>query len=217
MDGERGCHRTTAHPSEDRRQDGRVDADVNERFPVVALVSSRGGMDALSQVLTPLPRNLPAAVIALQHTSPAAPGLLATILAQRTALPVRFADDRDPLVPGQVLVIPPAAHMLVGTDATVRLIKTGPLPPARPSADLLLATLAVALGPRVVAVVLTGGGTDASLGTQAIHAYGGRVMVQDEPSSERYGMPDASVHADPTGRPVPLDQIAGALLGLLAS
>jgi two-component system, chemotaxis family, protein-glutamate methylesterase/glutaminase len=192
-----------------------MDAEVNERFPVVALVSSTGGLDALSQVLTPLPPGFPAAVIALQHTSPTAPGMLADILARRTALPVRFADDGDPLVPGQVLVIPPAAHMLVGADATIRLIHTGSLPPARPSADLLLSTLAVALGPRAVAVVLTGGGTDASLGTQAIHAYGGHVMVQDEASSQLYGMPSASVHADHPGRPVPLDHIATALLALL--
>jgi len=105
--------------------------------------------------------------------------------------------------------------MLVGPDAMVRLIKTGSLPPARPSADLLLSTLAVALGPRAVAVVLTGGGTDASLGTQAIHAYGGQVMVQDEASSQVYGMPGASVHADHPGRPIPLHQIAAALLALL--
>jgi two-component system chemotaxis response regulator CheB len=192
-----------------------VDAEVNERFPVVALVSSAGGLDALSQILTPLPPTFPAAVIALQHTSPTAPGVLADILDRRTALPVRFADDGDPLLPGQVLVIPPAVHMLVGADGAVRLIKTGSLPPARPSADLLLATLAVALGPRAVAVVLTGGGTDASLGTQAIHAYGGHVIVQDEASSQIYGMPHASIHADHPGRPLPLDQIADALLALL--
>jgi len=192
-----------------------VDAEVNERFPVVALVSSAGGLDALSQVLTPLPPSFPAAVIALQHTSPTAPGLLADILARRTSLPVRSAADGDPLLPGQVLVIPPAVHMLVGADATVRLINTGSLPPARPSADLLLSTLAVALGPRAVAVVLTGGGRDASLGTQAIHAYGGQVMVQDEASSQLYGMPEASMHADHPGRPLPLNQIADALLALL--
>jgi two-component system, chemotaxis family, protein-glutamate methylesterase/glutaminase len=182
---------------------------------VVALVSSAGGLDALSQVLTPLPPSFPAAVIALQHTSPTAPDLLADILARRTALPVRSADDGDPLLPGQVLLIPPAAHMLVGVDARIRLIKTGSLPPARPSADLLLATLAVALGPRAVAVVLTGAGTDASLGTQAIHAYGGHVIVQDEASSQIYGMPEASIHAEHAGGPVPLDQIAAALLALL--
>jgi two-component system chemotaxis response regulator CheB len=97
----------------------------------------------------------------------------------------------------------------------IRLINTGSLPPARPSADLLLSTLAVALGRRAVAVVLTGGGSDASLGAQAIHACGGHVMVQDQASSQLYGMPEASVHADHPGQPIPLDQIADALLALL--
>lgn len=78
-----------------------MDAEVNERFPVVALVSSTGGLDALSQVLTPLPPSFPAAVIALQHTSPTAPGLLADILAGRTRLPVRFADDPIPWCPAR--------------------------------------------------------------------------------------------------------------------
>ena len=192
-----------------------MENEVNERFPVVALVSSAGGLDALSRVLGPLPSTFPAAVIALQHTSPTGPAHLAAILERRTALPVRFARDGDPLAPGQVLVIPPAAHMLIGTDAVVRLIDTGNLPPARPSADLLLCTLAVALGPRAVAVVLTGGGSDGSLGAQAMHAFGGHVLVQDEASSQQYGMPGATVDADSPGRPHPLDDIAKDLVALL--
>jgi two-component system chemotaxis response regulator CheB len=192
-----------------------MDTEVNQRFPVVALVSSAGGLDALTRVLAPLPSTFPAAVVALQHTSPTGPAHLASILERRTALPVRFARDGDPLVPGQVLVIPPAAHMLIGTDAVVRLIKTGSIPPARPSADLLLCTLAVALGPRAVAVVLTGGGSDGSLGAQAMHAFGGRTLVQDEASSQQYGMPGAATSADTKGPPQPLDDIAKHLLALL--
>ena len=192
-----------------------METQVRERFPVVALVSSAGGLDALTRVLAPLPPTFPAAVIALQHTSPEAPSRLASILERRTALPVRAAQDGDPLVPGQVLVIPPAAHMLVGADAVVRLIKTGNLPPARPSADLLLSTLAVALGPRVIAVILTGGGTDGSLGVQALHAFGGHVLVQDQATSQQYGMPGAAVNADSPDAPQPLDDIAKNLLALL--
>jgi len=192
-----------------------VEIEATERFPVVALVSSAGGLDALTRVLAPLPPGFPAAVIALQHTSPTAPAQLADILERRTSLPVQFAHDGDPLVPGQVLVIPPGAHMLIGTDAVVRLIKAGAIPPARPSADLLLCTLAVALGPRAVAVVLTGSGTDGSLGVQAIHAFGGRTLVQDQASSQQYGMPHAAVNADSPGTPQPLNDIAQNLLALL--
>ena len=94
-----------------------MEIGVTERFPVVALVSSAGGLDALTRVLAPLPRSFPAAVIALQHTSPTSPGYLAGILGRRTTLPVRAAEDLDRCVPGHVLVIPPGSHMLVGTDA----------------------------------------------------------------------------------------------------
>ena len=192
-----------------------MEIDVSDRFAVVALVSSAGGLDALTRVLAPLPPTFPAAVIALQNTSPTSPGYLAGILRRRTVLPVRAAEDLDPLVPGQVLVIPPGSHMLVGADAVVRLIRTGSLPPARPSADLLLSTMAVALGPRAVAVVLTGGGSDGSLGVRAVHAFGGRVVVQDQATSQQYGMPAAAANADSPGTPQPLDEIAGHLLTLL--
>ena len=194
-----------------------MNLETRDRFSVVALVSSAGGLDALTRVLAPLEPDFPAAVIALQHTAPGVESRLARILDSRSALPVRAAADGDPLTPGEVLVIPAGAHMLVGTDARVRLINTGALPPARPSADLLLSTLAVALGPRAVAVVLTGTGTDGALGTQAMHVYGGRVLVQDEASSEQYGMPRATVDADHPGTPLPLDQIAGTLTSLLRS
>jgi two-component system chemotaxis response regulator CheB len=197
--------------------DAGMTVETRDRFAVVALVSSAGGLDALTRVLAPLEPGFPAAVIALQHTAPDFESQLAQILDSRGMLPVRAAADNDPLVPGEVLVIPAGAHLLVGTDARVRLIKTGALPPARPSADLLLSTLAVALGPRAIAVVLTGGGTDGALGTQAIHAYGGTVLVQDEASSQQYGMPRATVDAGHPGTPIPLDHIAEALTTLLRS
>src|SRR4051794_36117176 len=80
----------TARPSRlvDREEYAGMKDEVNERFPVVALVSSAGGLDALTRVLAPLPTTFPAAVIALQHTSPTAPAQLAAILGRRTALPV---------------------------------------------------------------------------------------------------------------------------------
>lgn len=64
----------------------------------------------------------------------------------------------DPLRPGHVLVAPPGRHTLITRDETIALIYSGPVPPCRPSPDLLLTTLALAAGPRVVAIVLSGEG-----------------------------------------------------------
>src|SRR3954471_11744561 len=81
--------------------------------PVVALVASAGGLDALSRVLAPLPVELPAAVLVVLHQDPTRASQLAGILGGHTALPVRAVRDGDRLQVGQVLVTPPAAHLIV--------------------------------------------------------------------------------------------------------
>ena len=183
--------------------------------PVVALVASAGGLDALTRVLAPLPAELPAAVLVGWHQDPTRASQLAAILDDRTALPVRPVRDGDRLQIGQVLVTPPAAHLIVTAAGVLGLIHTGSLPPARPSADLLLATLAVTAGPRALAVVLSGTGTDAQAGIRAVHRCGGTVLAQDEVSAQHFGMPSAAIATGLVHAVHPLDELAGAVLAHL--
>jgi two-component system chemotaxis response regulator CheB len=159
----------------------------------VALVCSTGGLDALTQVLAPLPDDLPAAVIVLQHISPDHPSELAELLNQRTALTVTVAIDGTALTPGQVLVTPPGKHTLIAGDQTIALIPSGTIPPYRPSADLLLTTLAASAGKRVIAVVLSGRGNDAATGASAVHRFGGTVIASTALSSTQAAMPQATI------------------------
>ena len=182
------------------------------KFPVIALVTSAGGLEALSQVLATLPGDLPAAVLVVQHLQPEHTSALADILDRRTDLAVVAAADGDELVRGRVLVAPPARHLLVTSEARIGLIDSGALPPARPSADLLLATLAVTCGPRVLAVVLTGRGTDAQAGIRAVAHCGGTVLAQDEATSAHFGMPSAAIDTELVRQVLPLREIAGAIL-----
>ncbi|MEU5263826.1 chemotaxis protein CheB [Amycolatopsis sp. NPDC021455] len=182
------------------------------RFPVVALVASAGGLDALSQVLGPLPADLPAAVLVAQHLDPSRTSQLTAILARRTALPVGEAADGGELVPGAVLVVPAARHLLVTSAARIGLLDTGALPPARPSADLLLATLAVTCGARALAVVLTGRGTDAQIGIRAVVHCGGTVFAQDEGTSAHFGMPGAAIGTGLVRAVLPLAEIGKAIV-----
>jgi two-component system chemotaxis response regulator CheB len=177
-------------------------------FPVVALVASAGGLDALSQVLSALPADLPAAIIVAQHIKPDRHSYLTEILRRRTALHVRQADNDDSLTPGTVLVTPPATHLLVTAEARIGLLDTGTLPPARPSADLLLATLAVTCGSRALAVVLTGEGTDAQVGIRAVTHCGGTVFAQDEATSAHFGMPGAAIATGHVHRVLALPDLA---------
>ncbi|MFL6140628.1 MAG: chemotaxis protein CheB [Labedaea sp.] len=181
------------------------------RMPVVALVTSAGGLNALTRVLGPLPADLPAAFLVMQHMQPDHPSQLADILSHRTALTVRVAVDDDELTTGTVLVAPPARHLLVTSQARIGLIDSGDLPPARPSADLLLATLAVSCGPRALAVVLTGRGTDAQAGVRAIVHCGGTVYAQDEATSDHYDMPRAAIRTDLVHHVLALPDIAAAI------
>ena len=182
--------------------------------PVVALCASAGGLDALIQVLAPIQPGFPAAIIALQHQQPDRVSHLAALLQRRCTLPVRDAVDGDPLIAGEVLVVPPGVHMLVGSDARVRLVGTGMVPPARPSADLLLCTAAASLGPRLIAVILTGGGHDGAVGAEAVDAFGGRVLVQDPQTAFAPGMPSAAIERN-SPQAVALSELAERLTKLV--
>jgi two-component system chemotaxis response regulator CheB len=184
-------------------------------FPVIALVCSSGGLDALTQVLGPLPADLPAAVLVLQHTSPETRSRLAEVLAARTELTVMPAEDAELLEPGVVLVAPSGGHLLITTEGRVEVIMSGSVPPYRPSADLLLTSMALAVGTRAIAVVLSGKGNDGATGATAIHHFGGVVIVTDEASSLEYAMPQATLDRDHlVDHVVPLDEVAALLVGL---
>jgi two-component system chemotaxis response regulator CheB len=98
------------------------------------------------------------------------------------------------------------------------LIESGALPPYRPSADLLLTTLAVAAGPRVIAVVLTGRGNDGATGATAVHRFGGAVIASTAASSAHSSMPQATIERDHAiNHVLPLDDAAGLLLALVTA
>jgi two-component system chemotaxis response regulator CheB len=187
-------------------------------FPIVALVCSAGGIDALTRVLAPLPGDLPAAVIVVQHLSPDHHSELAALLDTRTALAVAAATDGSTLAPGRVLVAPAGQHTLVTGEQTIALIPSGATPPYRPSADLLLATLAVTCGARAIAVVLSGRGNDAATGASAVHRFGGTVIASTALSSTQASMPQATIDRDnAVDHVVPLDDIAELLHTLTAA
>jgi two-component system, chemotaxis family, protein-glutamate methylesterase/glutaminase len=192
---------------------------MNEHeFPVIALVCSAGGLDALAQVLGPLPADFPGALLVLQHIDPTAQSSLTAILGRRTALAVADAVEGTELSPGHVLVAPPGRHTLVTGDGRVALIESGDRPPYRPSADLLLTSLALALGRRAVAVVLSGHGIDGATGATAVHHFGGLVIASDEATSTEFSMPGATIGRDTIiDHAAPLGDIPTLLLALAAS
>ena len=116
--------------------------------PVIALASSVGGLAATAQILSRLPADLPAAVITVQHMLPDAESHLPQIYETHTELAVTAARDGQVLRAGSVYVAPPGVHTLVTLDRRLSMVASARFPPPRPSADLLLTTLAMAVGRR---------------------------------------------------------------------
>jgi two-component system, chemotaxis family, protein-glutamate methylesterase/glutaminase len=188
------------------------------RHPIVALVSSVGGLDALTRVLAPLPADFPAAVIALQHSEPDRTSELAPLLGGRCDLELVAVEDGTPLDPGHLYVAPPGRHVLLRRDETLALIASGAYPPHRPSADLLLVSLAIVIDRRAIAVVLSGRGNDGATGASAIHDFGGVVIAADEASSKEFSMPSATIgRHDAVDHVVHVDEIAALLESITRS
>lgn len=190
-----------------------------DAFPVVALVGSAGGLDAVIRVLAPLPATFPGSVIVLLHSPPDRANELVRIISRSCQLPVVEAEADLPLRPAQVVVVPPGTHLLITADRGVlatALITSGPVPPSRPSADLLLTTLATAAGCRAIAVILSGRGHDGATGAAAVHVRGGAVVASDEATSSEFSMPLAAIQRDGAVSDVlPLDAIGAHLLRLV--
>jgi two-component system chemotaxis response regulator CheB len=138
---------------------------------------------------------------------------MADILSRRTALEVKQAEEGDRLNPATAYIAPPDRHLLVNPDATLSLSQSELVHFVRPSADLLFESVAASFKDRAIAVVLSGTGSDGSMGVKAIKTMGGTVIAQDEKSSEYFGMPGAA--AKDADFVLPLEEIAPALVTLI--
>lgn len=197
---------------------GEAFSPADQEIHVIALVGSVGGFTAISIVLEGLPETVDAAVIVLIHQEPDRASHAVDLLRTRSRMPVVAAEDGMRLQPGTVFVAPPGKHVLVTQGPGIALIASGPSPPNRPSADLLLTTLAIACGPLATAVVLSGRGHDAATGATAIHRFGGTVLASNEASSTNFDMPRATIERGHTiDHVVELDAIAGFLASRVAT
>lgn len=185
-------------------------------FDVVAIAASAGGLKALQEVLGGLGADFPAAVVVVQHLDPRHKSLLAEILGRSCRLNIVEAKAGDRLMPGSAHIAPPNRHLLLNTDGTLTLSESELVHFVRPSADLMFESMAGSYHERAIAVVLTGTGADGSMGVNAVKKVGGTVIAQDEASSEFFGMPGAAIATTTVDFVLPLNDIAPALITLVA-
>ena len=186
----------------------------NAASDVVALAASLGGLRALSQVLSAFPPKFPAAIVVVQHLSPKYPSHLTEILSRCTSLKVKQAESGDQLRSGMVYVAPPNKHLLV-KDTTLSLSQSERVNFSRPSADVLFESVAISFRQRAIAVVLTGKAGDGATGCKAIKKMGGKVIVQDETTSECFSMPKSAIATGSVDLVLSLSEISTALISLV--
>lgn len=156
---------------------------------LVVVGSSAGGVDALSEFTSTLPSDLPVPVIIAQHLDPKSPSHLQEILARRTSLPVRTVADHDRLEPGVIFVVSSNQQVVVDEEE-IRVQSDGATRPT-PSIDLLLESAARSFGEGLIAVILTGTGSDGAVGARAVNAAGGTVVIQNPATAAFPGMPSS--------------------------
>lgn len=185
------------------------------RRNIIAVGTSAGGLNALSRVLSVLPTDMAAALLVVQHLDPKHKSFMADILQRRSAMRVTEGVDGAPIEDGSVYVAPPDLHMTV-RSGSLHLSSEQPVRFSRPSVDVLFQSVAEYYGRRVLAIVLTGSGTDGAAGVRAVKEHGGYVIVQDPVSAESTGMPWAAITTGCVDRVVPLEEIGEAVVAAVA-
>ncbi len=163
---------------------------VSKVRPITHLVvvgSSAGGIDALSTLVATLPADFPAPIVIAQHLDPNRPSHLADILGRRSTLPVRTALERGPLEPGIIYVVPANRHVHI-SDTEIDLQEESDARP-KPSIDLLLSSAAEVYGERLIAIILSGTGSDGAAGARVVKKAGGTVIIQNPDTASYPGMP----------------------------
>ena len=182
---------------------------------IVVIGASAGGLQALQQILSAMPRDVEAALLAVLHTADHSGSMLPQILQRRSNMPVFHPRDRDPIQRGRVYIAPPGFHMIV--EAGFLRVLQGPRENLhRPAIDPLFRSAAAAYGRRVIGVILTGMLGDGTAGLMVVSARGGEAIIQDPENASFPSMPRSALDQVPNAHVLPLDQIAAFLLQLIA-
>ncbi len=180
-------------------------------FPVVGIGASAGGLEACRKLIGALPAANGMAFILVQHLDPTHESMMVDLLAGYTTMPVRQAADGMNVEPDNLYVIPPGTYLSVENGA-LHLSQPHARHGARLPFDFLLHSLADEGGARAICVILSGSGSDGSLGVKAVKAAGGLVIAQDPDEAGYDGMPRSAIMTGAVDLVLPVAQIPDALL-----
>ncbi|MBD2100064.1 chemotaxis protein CheB [Leptolyngbya sp. FACHB-261] len=180
---------------------------------IIVIGASAGGVEALIQLVSNLPEDLPASIFIVLHISASGTSVLPKILKRHGSLPARHPVDGQVFERGQIYIAPPDQHLLV-KQGFIHIVRGPKENTYRPSIDPLFRSAARVYGPRVVGVVLSGMLDDGTAGLQTVKLKGGIAIVQDPADALFPSMPRSAIEHVDVDQVLPLSKIAPALVEL---
>jgi two-component system, chemotaxis family, CheB/CheR fusion protein len=182
------------------------------RFPVVGIGSSAGGLEALETFFPKMPAKTGMAFILVPHLDPTHTSILPELVQRHTSMKVLQAEDGMTVEPDHVYIIPPNKDMAIFRRTLQLTVPEKTTRGLRMPIDYFLRSLAEDQGEMAVCVIMSGTGTDGSLGLRAVHAAGGMTMVQEVSSAKYEGMPKSAIDTKLADYVLPAAQMPVQLL-----
>ncbi|MDZ4759656.1 MAG: chemotaxis protein CheB [Alphaproteobacteria bacterium] len=179
---------------------------------IVGIGASAGGLEAFKTFFSLMPTDSGMAFVLIQHLDPNRLSMLVDLLSAATQMPVTEAKDGAQLIANHVYVIPPDATLTVESDV-LRVARPAPPRETRRPIDTFFVSLAAAQGDNAVCIILSGGGSDGSIGLTAIKEHGGLTLAQAEfDSHAKLGMPSSAAATGRVDDVLPVEQMPEKLL-----
>ncbi len=213
-----GAERGSA-PATEPKEKERVPQPIATELRLVAIGASTGGPPAIQMLLSQVPQEIPTAILVCQHMPAKFTRAFAERLDKNARLKIKEAEDGDIILAGHAYITPGGVNLLIERREHKRVIKLQEMQSDDryvPSIDKMFASAAETFGPKCLAIVLTGMGTDGRAGAAKVRERGGQVVAESKESAVIYGMPKEVIESGQADIVLALPKIAELLVDYCA-
>ncbi|MCF8362698.1 MAG: chemotaxis protein CheB [Prolixibacteraceae bacterium] len=191
-----------------------MESKKDESLTVVGVGASAGGLEALQQFFEYMPDDTGLVFVVVQHLSPDYKSMMDELLARHTNMPIKVIADGEKIEVNYIYLIPPRQNLRIFKDQLF-LTNQDNRKGLHLPIDIFFKSLAIEKGKNAIAVILSGTGSDGTMGSRAVKEVNGLVMVQDERTAKFYGMPSSAISTGLVDFILPPSEMGNELLSYL--